>query len=223
MSDKTNDTSTAKASAALPEGRRGQMLAVALLLITAAFLWLAVAEPLIGWYEARSDALAASRITLAHMAERAADLPALRRLAASTHRVDAAPNGALLTGDSDAIAAATLQGTIEDMASAAGATLTSTEALPGVQQGAFRQIALRIALSGRWPVLIGLLQAIDASDLRLLVDDLEFHAVADEMPGGSGLGGHAPLQASFVVLAFRSAAADRAVDDLHAQADAPTP
>jgi hypothetical protein len=151
------------------------------------------------------------------MAARARDLPALRRLAASSHP-GAAPSGSLLTGDSDAIAAATLQGEIQDMATAAGATLTSTEALPGVQQGAFRQIALRIALSGRWPVLIALLQAIDASDLRLLVDDLEFHAVADAGPQGAGAMGHAPLEASFVVLALRSAAGDRA-DDLHAQAD----
>ncbi|WP_284944311.1 type II secretion system protein GspM [Acidisoma cladoniae] len=205
-----------KGSDGLPEGPRGQMLAVALALVAAAFLWLAVASPLIGWYTARSDDLAASRILLEHMAARARDLPALRRLAAAS-QAGAAPSASLLGGDSDAIAAATLQGEIQDMATAAGATLTSTEALPGVQQGGFRQIALRIALSGRWPVLIALLQAIDASDLRLLVDDLEFHAVADAGPQSPGATGHAPLEASFVVLALRLAAGR--ADDLHAQAD----
>jgi hypothetical protein len=203
-----------------PEGRRGQVLAVALVCVTAAFIWLVVAAPLINWYETRSDDLASRRSMLDHMAARARELPALRRLA-NAGRTDASPSGTLLTGDSDAIAAATLQGVIQDMAATAGATLASEEVLPAVQQGSFRQIGLRIALSGRWPVLIGLLQAIDASDLRLLVDDLELHAVADAAPGDGGGSGHAPLQASFVVMAFRPVAGDLSAGDLRAQADEP--
>jgi hypothetical protein len=203
-----------------PEGRRGQILAVALVFVLAAFLWLAVAAPLVGWYEARSEALANRRALLDHMAARAQELPALRRLAAM-RRAGSAPTATLLAGDSDAIAAATLQGVIQDMAATAGATLSSEEVLPAVQQGAFRQIGLRIALSGRWPVLISLLRAIDESDLRLLVDDLEFHAVADAVPGDGVANGHAALAASFVVMAFRAASANRSVGDLQAQVDAP--
>jgi general secretion pathway protein M len=216
-----------KADGGLPEGRRGQALAVALVVVLATLVWLGIGSPLITWYEARSTELSTRQSLLDHMAERARALPALRRLAAATRTAAAAPD-ALLTGDSDAIAAATLQGMIEDMATTAGATLASEEVLPAVQQGAFRQISLRIALSGRWPVLIGLLRAIDASDLRLLVDDLEFHALADGDPnggqsgggtgGGGGIGGHAAMDMSFVVTALRSAAADGSPDDLQAQA-----
>jgi len=217
-----------KADGGLPEGRRGQALAVALVVVLATLVWLGIGSPLITWYEARSTELSTRQSLLDHMAERARALPALRRLAAATRTEAAAPD-ALLTGDSDAIAAATLQGMIEDMATTAGATLASEEVLPAVQQGAFRQISLRIALSGRWPVLIGLLRAIDASDLRLLVDDLEFHALADGDPnggqsgggtgGGGGIGGHAAMDMSFVVTALRSAAADGSPDDLQAQAN----
>jgi general secretion pathway protein M len=217
-----------KADGGLPEGRRGQALAVALVVVLATLVWLGIGSPLITWYEARSTELSTRQSLLDHMAERARALPALRRLAAATRTAAAAPD-ALLTGDSDAIAAATLQGMIEDMATTAGATLASEEVLPAVQQGAFRQISLRIALSGRWPVLIGLLRAIDASDLRLLVDDLEFHALADGDPnggqsgggtgGGGGIGGHAAMDMSFVVTALRSAAADGSPDDLQAQAN----
>ncbi len=219
---------TDRVSDVLPDGRRGQVLAVALVLLVAAVLWLAVVSPLMGWYQARSDALADRQALLEHMTARVRALPGLRQLA-RTSRAASAPSGTLLSGDSDAIAAAQLQAVIQDMAATAGAALTSEEVLPTLQQGAFRQIGLRIAVTGRWPTLIGLLQAIDGSDLQLLVDDLQLHAVADASPadatpadgapGGTSGVGHAPLQASLVVLAFRPAAADRSVDDLHAQAN----
>jgi hypothetical protein len=200
----------------LPEGRRGQILALGLVVILVAVLWLGVAAPLIGLYEARQVDLAGRRALLEHMAARVQELPALRRLARAS-RGAAAPDTALLAGDSDAIAAATLQGVIQDMATTAGATLASEEVLPAVQQGGFRQIGLRIALTGRWPVLVQLLQEIDANDLRLLVDDLEFHAVDDAASGDGASGGHPPLAASFVVMAFRAGSGDRAAD-LQAQA-----
>jgi general secretion pathway protein M len=200
----------------LPEGRRGQSLAVGLVVILAAILWLGVAAPLTDWYHARQTDLANRQALLDHMAARARALPALRRLA-SASRLDAAPDAALLTGDSDAIAAATLQGLIQDMASTAGVSLSSEEVLPAVQQGGFRQIGLRIALTAHWPVLVQLLQEIDESDLRLLVDDLEFHAVDDTASGAGGPSNHPPLAASLVVMAFRAGIGDRS-NDLQAQA-----
>jgi type II secretory pathway component PulM len=206
------------ADGALPEGRRGQCLAVALVVILAVFVWLGIASPLMAWYGSRSTELANRQSLLEHMAERARELPALKRLAAAS-KTEAAPPDTLLAGDSDAIAAATLQGMIEDMAGTAGAKIASEEVLPAVQQGAFRQIGLRVAMSGRWLVLISLLRAIDNSDLRLLVDDLEFHAMADGDPNGGRAVGHAPLDVSFVVTALRSAATDSSADDLQAQAN----
>jgi hypothetical protein len=199
----------------LPEGRRGQILAVGIVVGLAVFLWLGVAAPLIDWYDSRQVELAGRRALVDHMAARVRELPVLRRLADAS-RAMAAPNATLLSGDSDAIAAATLQGVIQDMATMAGATLLSEEVLPAVQQGRFRQIGLRIALTARWPVLVQLLQEIDASDLRLLVDDLEFHAV-DDASGEGGSSANPPLASSFVVMAFRAGTDDRATD-LQAQA-----
>ncbi len=82
---------------------------------------------------------------------------------------------ALLTGATDAVAAATLQGRVQDMAGSAGATLSSTEALPARQQGAYRRIALRVSLNASLPVLVRLLQSLDESTPRMLVDDLQCH------------------------------------------------
>jgi hypothetical protein len=87
---------------------------------------------------------------------------------------------------------------VQDMTAAAGATLASSEALPGEQQGGFRRIGLRVAVRGDWPELIALLRAVDESPLRLLVANLELHATAQQQKTGP-----APIEASFVVQGFR--------------------
>jgi hypothetical protein len=105
------------------------------------------------------------------------------------------------------------------MASTAGVTLTSAEALPGEQQGAFRRIGLRVTLRGDWPVLMGMLQAVEKSPLRLLVDELQLHATAQPQHSGPN-----QIEASFVVLGFRpgrESPPSGAAGDLRADAGAP--
>ena len=68
-------------------------------------------------------------------------------------------------------------------------------------------------------MLISLLRAIDGSDLRLLLDDLEFHAIAEADPNSGPAGGHGPLDMSFIVTALRTAATDGMADGLQAQAN----
>ena len=87
------------------------------------------------------------------------------------------------------------------MAVRVGATLATTEALPAVQSGAFRQIGLHVALIAPWPVLVRLLQQIELATPRMLVDDLQVHGarLAAAPPDR-------PLDAGFTVLAFRASA-----------------
>ena len=182
----------------LPEGRRGQLFALALLLVALGALWIAVASPLLDWYAIRGDQLAERRLVLAHMTQIVDALPALRREAGE--QVSSAPPAtALLAGNTDAIAGAGLQGVVQDMVATAGATLASAEALPGEQQGGFRRIGLRVAVHGDWPQLIAILRAVEESPLRLLVDDLELHATAQVEKTGA-----TPIAASFVVQGFRT-------------------
>lgn len=198
----------------LPEGSRGKLLALGLLLCAAGLVWVAVVSPLIGWYQARSDALADRGALLAHMTQLAAALPSLRNAANTSDTSET--ESVLLDGDSDAIAGATLQGMVQDMAASAGAPLTSAEALPGEQQGAFRRIGLRVALGASWPVLIGLVREIESSHLRLMVDDVQVHATART---GSAAAAAPRLEASFVVMGFRAGKAPPQRPDLRAQAD----
>jgi general secretion pathway protein M len=190
----------------LPEGRRGQFAALALLGAVLGVLWVAVVNPVVGWYREGSDQLAGRRLLLTHMERIAAELPALRQEAGRAGS-DAPPATALLGGATDAIAGAMLQSVVQDMAAAAGATVASSEALPGAQQGGFRRIGLRVAVQGDWPALVALLRTVNESPLRLVMTSLELHATAQ--PQRTGL---VPMAASFVVQGFRPGTESRPVE-----------
>jgi general secretion pathway protein M len=199
----------------MPEGRRGQAVALALVAVVFGVLWTAVAAPLLAWHAEQTEQLAQRRLMLAHMEQIVATLPALRQEAGRAGS-NAPPATALLGGATDAIAGATLQSAVQDMTTAAGATLTSSEALPGVQQGGFRRIALRVAVRGDWPELIALLRGVDESRLRLMVTNLELHATAQQQRVGP-----APIAASFVVQGFRPGTEGKPADAGEASASTP--
>ncbi len=188
----------------LPSGRAGQALAVALTLTAALLVWEVVASPLIDWYDTRADAVQSQREMAARMQGLARELPRLEREAHS--RMAGPPVSALLEGSSDAIAAATLQGKIQDMASSVGTALSSTEALPARQEGAYRRVSLRVSFNASLPVLVHLLQIIETSTPRMLVDDLQLHTspiiIAQTRRTSP------PLDVSLTVVGFRAGHAD---------------
>lgn len=181
--------------AALPSGRTGRVLALGLTLAVAALAWEAAGHPLVEWYGERAERIE-ERDTLARrMAALAATLPELRRDAARR----GAPAPELLEGTTDAVAAATLQERVGDMAVRSGVTPSSLEVLPARQNGPYREIGVRVALTAPWPVLVRLLQAVADASPRLLVDDLQLRA-----PPVAGGVAEPPLDASLAVLAFRA-------------------
>lgn len=179
----------------LPEGVRGRILAAALLLTVLAAAWAGIVAPATAWYAERADSLDQQSTLARRMAQIAAGLPDLRR------RVDspaaAAPTG-LLEGASDAVAGAGLQQHLQQIATTAGATLNSTEVIPGEQVGAYRRIAVRLSLSATWPVIVQLVDAIVAGTPRLLIDDLQIQSARI----GAGPG-DPPLNVGMLVFGFR--------------------
>jgi general secretion pathway protein M len=170
----------------LPTGRRGQLLAVALTVICLAALWVAVVSPLISWYEARAQALDDRRLVATRMARIAQSVPALMRQAAALHEAAPAGRDIALEAPSDAVAGA------------AGLTLSSIETLPAQQQGGYRRISLRVTCSAALPVLVGLLQKLEVSSPRMLIDDVDLDASPDlNRPDGIA------IAANFTVIAFR--------------------
>ncbi len=185
----------------LPAGRAGQALAVSLTLIAILLVWEVVASPLIDWYAARSDAVQSQREIAARMELLVRALPALQREAARS-RAAGPPVSALLGGNSDAVAAATLQGRVQDMASTVGTALSSTEALPARQQGAYRRVALRVSFNASLPVMVHLLQTIETSTPRMLVDDIQLHTSPIIIAQGRQTS--PPLDVSLTVVGFRA-------------------
>ena len=185
----------------LPTGPAGRLLALGLLLLLIGVAWLAVVSPLMEWHADRAERLAGRHLLAGRMESLAAGLPALEREVAAAAAAGPAA-GTLLDAPSDALAAAALQGRVGEMAAKAGASVSSTEVLPAETAGAFRRIRLRVSVSAGWPVLTALLRTIAEASPRMLVDDVQLRA-APVLAGR----GPPPLDASFVVLAFRPGAA----------------
>ena len=162
--------------AALPTGRQGQLLALALLLAALGAIYLFAAAPLLELYAERSAAVENARLLVPRLKAAADELPALRaraaelRATASTHKVT-------LDGSSDAIASANLQSHIAELAASVGVTIASTESLPTEMRGGYRRIGLRYALSGPYESLVKFLARLDAATPPLVVDNLSIHGV----------------------------------------------
>ena len=188
-------------AARLPTGRAGQVLAVLLLLVVGVAVWGAVASPLLDWYAERADGLE-RRATLARrMVQVAADLPRLEQQAAAG--TQAGPQKiVVLEGGSDAVAGAGLQQKLQDMAIKAGTSLSSIEALPPRQLGAYREVGVRVAITAPWTTLVAFLQAIEEGSPQMLVDDLQIHGPVGFIREANG-----SLNASLAVMGFRAGAA----------------
>lgn len=183
----------------LPDGRRGKILALGLTISVLGGVWAAVVSPLMTLYSDRSDRLAERETLARRMATIVATLPSLQNEAATATAAGPATT-ALLLGETDSIAAARLQETIQTMATKAGTNLTSLETLPPDASGVYHRIHLRVALNAPYPVIVGLLEAIESSAPRLLIDDVRL--------SGSRIVGRAtvsPLDATLTVIAFRAA------------------
>jgi general secretion pathway protein M len=185
-------------ASSLPNGRRGQLLAVALGVLVIASVWVGVVAPAVGWFHDLGDRIGQRRVLAQRMAELAATLPSLQSRVADRNATGPAPR-AVLDGNTDAIAGAAFQQLVQQIATGAGANLSSVEVLPAEPDGGYRRIGLHVALSAPWPVLVQLLQSVEQASPPMLVDDL--HLNAPPLRNAA-----LPMDASFTLLAFRGVA-----------------
>jgi len=183
----------------LPKGRLGRLSALILLLISLAGFYLLAINPLLDFYAQRQAVLEQRRMLLPHLKAAAEELPELR---ARASELRAAANNRKVTveGASDSIASANLQSRIEELASSVGATIGSTESLPGEVRSGYRRIGLRYVLSGPYETLVRLLAVLEAATPPLVIDNLHIHGVL-RRPGTPAAAG---LDAGLDVFAFRN-------------------
>jgi len=182
----------------MPTGRRGQLLALSLLLVALGGVYLMVVSPLLGLYAERAVVLENRRMLVPRLRAAADELPSLRarveqlRAAAGTRKIT-------LEGASDAIASATLQSRIEELATSAGATIGSTESLPAEARSGYRRIGLRYVLSGSYETLVKFLARLESATPPVVIDNLHIHGVL-RRPGTPAAAG---LDAGLDVYAYR--------------------
>lgn len=183
----------------LPEGTRGRVFAVLILLAGLGGIWAGIVVPLTDWYAERSDTIDRQTILARRMTQIAATMPALR---AQAEAAQAAAPVTVLDGASDAVAGSALQQRLQQIGTGAGAALNSTEVLPGEPVGAYRRIGVRLAVTAYWPVIVRLMAAIDANTPRLLMNDVQIQSQRASLTDANPL-----LTVTMVVFGFRADAA----------------
>lgn len=184
--------------AALAAGVRGRVLALALVLLAVLLLWIGVAAPLLDWFGERAETLQRQQAIGRRMAALVETLPALQAAADAAGARGAGRREALLDGTSDAVAAATLQQLLDEMAKNAGLRIVSVEVMPPEPAGRYRAIAVRLNVAAPWPSLIALLQAIATADVPMLVDNLQMRSLVHNKSDSDW-----PIDVTFSVIGYR--------------------
>jgi general secretion pathway protein M len=182
----------------LPTGRMGQMLALALTVLVIAVLYLGVAMPLVDWYAERAATLMQRTALVQRMESLVATRAALQAQVA-TVAAGGAGESALLEGDSDSMASASLQELLQATFMQSGIQLNSVETLPGDEAGAYRRIRLRVAFNASWPVLMALLGQLQVAKPVLLIDELQVQPALHRISTAAGT-----FDVSCAIFAFRA-------------------
>lgn len=182
-----------------PTGVPGQLLALAIAAIGLACVWLAVIQPVWDWYDERAEVLRRQQALARRMGALVETLPMLRQqVAAAADSANGATPVVLLTGATDALAAAMLQQRIEAMAGQTGVRVGTQEILPGQPDAEFRAIAVRLTVTAPYPALVGLLLALARSDLPMVTDEIQIRAPI-------GRDANQPVEAGLTVMSWRAA------------------
>jgi Type II secretion system (T2SS), protein M subtype b len=150
----------------------GRFLALTLTLLLLAVLWVSVAMPLIQWHSDRADALV-QRAALLQRMEFLVGMRAGLQQQANAAAASGTGEATLLEGETDSMASASMQETLQALFLQAGIQLNSVETLPGDAVDAYRRIRLRVTFNASWPVLMTLLKDIEFATPALLVDELQ--------------------------------------------------
>jgi type II secretory pathway component PulM len=160
----------------LPTGASGRVLAISILGVLIALVYVALIVPLIDVYQSGEAALADRQLLVPKLEHLAAEVPGLRaRLA--TLQTAGAGNEVTLDGASDALASANLQSRLEQLAAANGVSISSTEAIAAEDRGPYRRIGLRVAINGNYEAVIRLLSAIHEAAPPLILANLQIHGL----------------------------------------------
>jgi hypothetical protein len=159
----------------LSEGTSGKALALLIAVLMIGTIYVAVAAPLFSYYKHTAQSLRDRQDLAQRYQNLARDLPRLR--AAAAQKLIQSPDaGLLLSGPSDAVAAAMMQSALKELVEGQGAKLTSAEMLPrDAGAGIVRQIGVRVAFSGNLKLLTSVIEGIETTRPLLSIGNLDIH------------------------------------------------
>lgn len=150
-------------------------LAVALLGLVLAALWVLLVEPLTAKFESYDRSIGHSRELLArHMriatgrAQLEARLAALRQARFST--------GRFLEGGGTELVAADVQNKVKSLIDANGATLKSMQILPAQEEDIFRKVTVRVNMSANTEALQKIFYALETANPYLFLDNADIRS-----------------------------------------------
>ena len=163
----------------LRDSTSGKALAVIIGVLLLGAIYFAVIAPLLSYYEATAQRLEERQELTRRYQNAAHDLPHLR--AAAAQGQDQPPDSdLLLTGSTDAVAAAALQSVLKVLVELEGAKLNSAEMLPPESgDNVLRRVGVRIAFTGNLTLLATVLEGVETTRPVLSVGNLDIHTAAN--------------------------------------------
>ena len=155
--------------------------AISLLLLALSLLHTRVVRPLAASWHGTVTAIEDVRALAAGYARSAAARPRYEEQAAALRSEQPDPSW-FLAGETDALAAASLQDRIGSLAQAAGAELRSIQTLPTTEEGGMRRVGVTVELAAKTAALMRIAYAIESGTPFLFITTAE--TIADPSQGG---------------------------------------
>jgi hypothetical protein len=183
----------------LPTGLRGKILAVALCFLAVVAVYVVIVLPTIAFYRGNAERLQDRELMVQRLQRSVRALPELQ------NEADAAQDAVsdediLLDGESDTVAAATLQSTVKDLVEGAGARLISSEILSSEKRDTLQRVGVHVSFNGNLSLLTTVLQGIRMAHPVIIVDNVDIHG-ADGIDQNGG--GQKQLAIALDVYGFR--------------------
>ena len=158
-----------------------RLTALLLLGVVVVALDVFVVEPLMAAYARTDQAIAEARDMLARYDRLGAARDGLARQVAQL--AEKPENTAYyLTGGTDALAAAELQGKLKTLVESSGGTIGSMQALPAVDEQNLKRVAIRLDMSAPILPLLRVLQGLESGVPLLFVDNLDIQSRLISLP-----------------------------------------
>jgi general secretion pathway protein M len=155
--------------------------AIGLLALALVLLHAMIVRPFAASWQGTVAAIEDARVLAAGYARTAAGRPRYEEQVAEL-RAEQPDPGWFLAGDTDALAAATLQDRIGILVQSAGAELRSVQAAPAVEEDGMRRVGVSVELAAKTAALLRLAYAIEAGTPYLFITTAE--TIADPSQGG---------------------------------------